>query len=82
MELVLKLDGATAVISKVNSSYVLSWGDHVANDWEEVCATLSDALLRLACLAKCGESNWVKFFGVSDEDFPAVAEKFFSEVLC
>lgn len=70
-----------AVVSAEDGKFVLSWGDYVANDWEETFGALSHALLRLAMLAKCCESSDVRFFAVPEEDMPAVSEKLFKETL-
>jgi len=68
-------------IEKEEDGYLLSWGDYVANSWDEKCATLSQALIRAAMLARIDESDSDKFFTVSEEELPAVSEKFFSETL-
>jgi hypothetical protein len=70
-----------ATVHQEGAEFVLSWGDYVANDWQESFGALSHALVRLAMLAKCCESKSVRFFGVDEADMPAVSEKLFSETL-
>lgn len=76
-----RLKNLCVFIEKEDDGYLLSWGDYVANSWDEKCATLSQALIRAAMLARIDESENDKFFTVSEEELPAVSEKFFNETL-
>jgi hypothetical protein len=73
--------GVWATVGQEGSEFVLSWGDYVANEWQERFTALSHALVRLAMLAKCCESDSDRFFAVSEADMPAVSEKLFAETL-
>ena len=70
-----------ATVSQEGSEFILSWGDHVANEWQERYGALSQAILRLAMLAKCCESKDCRFFAVQEADMPAVSEQLFNETL-
>lgn len=49
-------------------AYRLSWTDGVANEWNEWFTELSVAMLRLAVIIRCGESDWQKFANETDLD--------------
>lgn len=55
----------------------LYWTDYVANDWTEWYEDVSTALARLACLARCQETNWDAFFIGEPGDFVKHAEAMF-----
>jgi hypothetical protein len=76
-----KLENLCLFITKEDNGYLVSWGDYVANSWDEKCATLSQALIRAAMLARIDEGDSDRFFTVSEEELPAVSEKFFNETL-
>jgi hypothetical protein len=45
-------------VSDTGEGFTVTCGDYVANEWIETFETLSLALLRVAVVIKCGESNW------------------------
>lgn len=68
-------------ITPNDSGFTLSWHDGVANEWEEHFSNLSQVFARVAALAKCGEQNWGAGFVHQSDDFVAVTDVFFSEVV-
>lgn len=52
-----------------NEQYRLECDDLVTNTWVETFPSLSTALLRLALVARCGESDWnLNFLNDHDSD--------------
>jgi hypothetical protein len=66
---------------RADGSATLSWGDGVANAWEETFADLPTAVLRLAALLQCGETDWVAGLSCSPERFADLGARFLAEVV-
>ena len=64
-----------------NDRYRLECDDLVANVWVETFPSLSTALIRMATLARCGETDWNQGFryDVEDSQFLEPAEAFLDE---
>jgi predicted RNA-binding Zn-ribbon protein involved in translation (DUF1610 family) len=55
----------------------LSWTDGVTGEWVEDYPSLSSALLRIAVLARCGETGWATgFVEGTAREFATTAEEF------
>lgn len=76
-----EVGGAAARIEDLGLSAKLWWSDGIANEWTEEYPTVSLAVLRLASLFKCGESNWHDGFALESEQFEQVGEEFFARVV-
>ena len=66
-------------IESSDTGVVLSWTDFVANEWAEEYDNLSEVLLRLAVLVRCGEENWVLGFTKQPTEFRKSALQFFAD---
>jgi hypothetical protein len=64
---------------EVGRAYDLVWTDGI-NEWVEEFPTESVALLRLAALARCAESEWQRLFKVTPEEFTRLAGAFLDRV--
>jgi hypothetical protein len=61
-------NGANAcriTVTEDGDGFAVTWSDFVANEWLERFGSLSVALVRVATLIRCGESQWQRGF-VSD----------------
>jgi hypothetical protein len=63
------------------AKFIVNWTDYVANEWTEEYDLLSEALMRLAMLAACKESNWELGFSTSPEEHQVLVAEFMEEVL-
>jgi hypothetical protein len=64
------------LVSDTGEGFSVTCGDYVANEWVETFPTLSLALLRVAVLVKCGESDWAMGFANDPATFSIVGESF------
>ena len=67
-------------VSRAGDGFVLRWGDFVANEWVENYGSLSVALVRVAALVRCGESQWAQGFISDAQAFDVSAGLFLAGV--
>jgi hypothetical protein len=65
-----------------DGKFILRWTDFVANEWAEEFPTMSVALLRLASLIACGESDWHNGFNQVPAEFTNLGKDFLSVTTC
>lgn len=73
-------DTIVSLLVHDDGSATLSWSDGVANTWSEPHPSLSFALLRLAALEHCADSDWERGFKSGFDGFRSSAEAFLNEV--
>lgn len=61
--------------------FVLHWTDYVANDWSKQFENLSEAVVALAMLIRCGEDAWRSGFNVDGEELDDVIADFFGKAI-
>ena len=76
-----EVGGAVARIDDLGMSAQLWWTDGIANEWTEEFPTVALAVLRLASLFKCSESDWVDGLAVESEEFERLGDEFFLQVV-
>lgn len=65
-----------ATIRYVGDGFELSWNDGVVNQWDEVWPRLDIAIMRLALLMYCGQSDWYINFTTFAGGFNGPATEF------
>ena len=73
-------NACSITLSRSSDGFVLRWSDFVANEWEENYGSLSVALVRVAALVRCGESDWAKGFMSDAQAFEVSAGLFLAGV--
>lgn len=61
--------------------YQIRWNDFVANEWVETFPSQSVALIRLASLARCAESDWDEGFVLDEEEHSIASEEILNSLV-
>lgn len=75
------LVGGFAIVTPNEEGAELWWTDGIANEWREQFSTVALAVLRLASLFKCSESDWVDGFAVELDQFEKLGGEFLAQVV-
>lgn len=58
---------ATLTMPEQGTTFTLSWTEGI-NEWKEEFQQLSHALMRIAVLTRCAETQWETFFATTNTD--------------
>lgn len=72
-------DVAIRVAEQPDGTGTLWWTDGVANDWAETYKDVATAVLRLAVLLACRQTDWVAGFATDPAEFARSAYGFFDD---
>lgn len=69
-------DVAIRVAEQPDGTATIWWTDYVANDWAETYKDVATAMLRLAVLLACRQTDWAAGFASQQDEFAAAAHSF------